>query len=48
MTVNTTNVSEKNRSVDIFLVTLARNKAFDQLRKLEIGRATHKICKIMK
>ena len=27
---------------------LARNKAFDRLKKLEKGKSTHRICEIMK
>ena len=42
---------KKNRRIDILLITLvkvARNKAFEQFKKQECGKVTHRISEIMK
>ena len=42
---------KQNRRVDVLLVTLlriSRNKAFEQLHKMETGKLTHRVCGINK
>ncbi len=41
---------KKNRRIDVLLITLmiARNKAFEQFKKQECGKVTHRISEIMK
>ena len=42
---------KQNRRIDFLLITLtkiARNKTFERLRKVEMGKNTHRICEISK
>ena len=42
---------KQNRQIDFLLLTLtkiARNKTFERLRKVEMGKNTHRICEISK